>query len=80
MRVKLFKKPTCEKCKVLYERLKAENVDFDEGVLEDSMPGIIEMAKKQGLDEIETPVVVCDGKVYIEVTYEKIMELINSQN
>ena len=76
-KVTLFKKPECNKCKALYERLKEENRDFNEKWFKDSIPELTELAKKQGIKEINTPVVVCNGKIYPEATYEKVLELIN---
>ena len=36
------------------------------------------MAKNQGIEELETPIVVCNEKVYMEVTYEQFIVLVNS--
>ena len=78
MKVKLFKKPSCDKCEVLYDKLKENKIDFDEEILEEHMRELIEMAKKQGIEDFETPLVVCNKKLYCNVDYEKFIELIES--
>ena len=78
MRVKLFKKPTCDKCEALYDKLKENKIDFDEEILEEHIRELIKMAKEQGIEDFETPVAVCNEKLYCNVDYEKFIELVNS--
>ena len=78
MRVTLFKKPTCDKCEALYDKLKKNKIEFGEELLEEHLQELIQMAKEQGIEDFDTPVVVCNGKLYCNIDYEKFIELVNS--